>query len=58
MAESTTIFGSPSVTMFITERIFSGDPTEVPPNLKTFILSLFFVIPKILRKYDKNTFYE
>ena len=38
MADNTTIFCSPSVINFITALIFSGEPTDVPPNFSTFIV--------------------
>ena len=37
IAESTTIFCSPSVINLATSFIRCAEPTEVPPNFKTFI---------------------
>ena len=38
MAESTTIFGSPSLINPISACIRCGEPTEVPPNFIIFIM--------------------
>ena len=43
IAESTTIFLPLSVIMSATFAMRSADPTEVPPNFKTFILLLLFL---------------
>jgi hypothetical protein len=45
-AERITIFLSPQVISLATACILSGLPTDVPPNFRTFIYDLRFVLFK------------